>query len=122
MACSSAFAGKTAEEIRIYLNPGHGSWGPNNRPMQTIGRNAYTGVDVDTTGFFESNTNLWKMYSVLDHLVEAGVPFDRTLNQTNENPARVGAALDLSQHIVMSHVKVGPYPYVSKDTDDQNNA
>ena len=122
LACSSAFAGKTAEEIRIYLNPGHGSWGPNNRPMQTIGRNAYTGVDVDTTGFFESNTNLWKMYSVLDHLVEAGVPFDRTLNQTNENPARVGAALDLSQHIVMSHVKVGPYPYVSKDTDDQNNA
>ena len=121
LACSSAFAGKTAEEIRIYLNPGHGSWGPNNRPMQTIDRGAYTGVDVDTTGFFESNTNLWKMYSVLDHLVEAGVPFDRNKNQTNENPARVGAALDLSQNIVMSHVKVGPYPYVSKDTDDQNN-
>lgn len=112
LACGSIFANKTAEEVRIYLNPGHGSWSPNDRPLPTIGREPYNSADVDTTGFFESNTNLHKCFSILDELVEAGVPFDRTKNQTNDNPTRVGAALDLSQHIVMSHVKAGPYPYV----------
>ena len=120
MVAASAMAGKTADEVRIYLNPGHGSWGPNNRPCNTIGRPAYTRAAPDTTGFYESNTNLRKVLSTLDCLVEAGVPFDRTLNQTNENPARVGAALDLSQHIVMSHVKCGPYPYTGKADDEAN--
>ena len=120
MVAASAMAGKTADEVRIYLNPGHGSWGPNNRPCNTIGRPAYTSADPDTTGFYESNTNLRKVLSLLDGLVDAGVPFDRTLNQTNDNPARVGAALDLSQHIVMSHVKVGPYPYTGEADDDDN--
>ena len=39
------------------------------------------------------------------------MPFDKTKNQTNENPNRIGAALDLTQNIVMSHVKCGPYSY-----------
>ena len=26
----------TADDVRIYINPGHGSWGPNDRPMATI--------------------------------------------------------------------------------------
>lgn len=110
LSCGNAFAGKSAEEIRIYLNPGHGSWGSNDRPMNTIGRPPYTSADPDTTGFYESNTNLHKCFALLDELVEAGVPFDRDKNQTNDNPTRVGAALDMSQHIVMSHVKAGPYP------------
>ena len=121
MTVGSAMAGKTAQEVRIYLNPGHGSWGPNNRPLNTIGRAAYSSANPDTTGFFESNTNIPKLLSMLDCFVDAGVPFDRTLNQTNSNPARVGAALDLRQHIVMSHVKVGPYPYTG-DADDDDNA
>ena len=25
-----------ASQLRIYLNPGHGSWGPDDRPMATI--------------------------------------------------------------------------------------
>ena len=108
------------ETFRIYINPGHGSWGPNNRPCQTIGRAPYSSADPDTTGFFEANTNMHKCFSLLDHLVEAGVPFDRTKNQDNPNPARRGAALDLSQNIVMSHVMVGPYPYTGPKDDDDN--
>ncbi|MGM9832941.1 MAG: T9SS type A sorting domain-containing protein [Candidatus Limisoma sp.] len=121
LTVGSAMAGKTADQVRIYLNPGHGSWGPNNRPCNTLGRAAYNSANPDTTGFFESNTNLHKLLGMLDCLVDAGVPFDRSLNQINDNPARVGAALDLSQHIVMSHVKVGPYPYTG-DADDDDNA
>ena len=60
LACGSIFANKTAEEVRIYLNPGHGSWSPNDRPLPTIGREPYNSADVDTTGFYESNTNLHK--------------------------------------------------------------
>ena len=105
------------EDVRIYINPGHGSWTSNDRPCGTVKHGAYSPTDAaDTTGFFESNTNLRKGYAMLEKLVEYGVPFDRTKNQDNENPARVGAALDLSQNIVMSHVKAGPFPpYTSED-------
>ena len=123
-----ASAQVTKENVRIYINPGHGSWGPNNRHMATIGHNPISSENPDTTDFFESNTNLQKALALLDKLVEYGVPFDRTKNQTNENPNRIGAALDLSQNIVMSHVKCGPYPYsnVKDETlgyipDDQQN-
>lgn len=121
LTCGTAYAGKTADQVRIYINPGHGSWTGNDRPCQTIGRQPYTIENVDTTGFFESNTNLHKGFALLDKLVEAGVPFDRTKNQTNSNPDRIGAALDMSQHIVMSHVKVGPYPAHKGDDNGAYN-
>ncbi len=123
-----ASAQTAKEDVRIYINPGHGSWGPNNRHMATVGHNPISSENPDTTDFFESNTNLRKGLALLDKLVEYGVPFDRTKNQTNENPNRIGAALDLSQNIVMSHVKCGPFPYSNvKDEslgyipDDQQN-
>ena len=123
-----ASAQTSMEDVRIYINPGHGSWGPNNRHMATIGHNPISTENPDTTDFYESSTNLRKALALLDKLVEYGVPFDRTRNQTNANPNRIGAALDLTQNIVMSHVKCGPYPYSNvKDEalgyipDDQKN-
>ena len=52
---------KTADEFRIYLNPGHGSYGANDRPMKTIGHpntgvlnaEGTTWIDTDTLGFYE---------------------------------------------------------------------
>ena len=72
LACGSAFAATTfpVDQVRIYLNPGHGSWGPNDRPMGIIGHPAYSTENTDTTSFFESNTNLHKAFALLDHLVE----------------------------------------------------
>ena len=123
-----ASAQTAKEDVRIYINPGHGSWGPNNRHCATIGHNPISSIDPDTTDFYESNTNLQKGLQVLHMLAEYGVPFDHSKNQTNENPNRIGAALDLSQNIVMSHVKCGPYPYEYKydyieraDTDSVGN-
>ncbi len=45
--------------LRFYINPGHGSFGPNDRPMATIPYpNLPTTGMPDTCGFYESNTNL----------------------------------------------------------------
>ena len=103
------------EDLRIYINPGHGSWTTNDRPFALIDHEAYKKSDgsVDTLRFFESNTNLEKAFGVMEKLIEYGVPFDRTKNQSNSVTTRVGAALDLTQNIVLSRVKNGPFPVTS---------
>ena len=108
---AGASAQVSKDDVRIYINPGHGSWGPNNRHMATIGHSPISSENPDTTDFFESSTNLRKGLELLERLHQYGVPFDKTKNQTNSNPNRIGAALDLTQNLVMSHVKAGPYPY-----------
>lgn len=94
---AGAMQAKTADEVRIYLNPGHGSWGPNDRPMATIPypMTPETGRP-DTCGFYESNTNLWKV-------LQMGVTLER-MGVKKEN-------------IMYSRVKNGPYPYVSGAAD-----
>ena len=81
----------TADDVRIYINPGHGGWGPNDRPMATIPYPmlASTGRP-DTCGFYESNTNLWKGLEMRDALIRMGVQ---------------------SENITMSRTQNGPYPY-----------
>ena len=77
---------------RIYVNPGHGSWGPNDRPNATIPypNLASTGMP-DTCGFYESNTNLWKCLELRDKLEAAGA------------------------FVMMSHTQAGPWPYEKVD-------
>ncbi len=103
--CASA---KTADELRVYINPGHGSWTANDRPMAIRGHGPYSRTNTDTLSFFESNTNLRKGFGVLEELRASGLKFDPTLNQTGERH-QIGAARDMSNNIVMSHVKCGPY-------------
>ena len=57
----------SASAIKVYINPGHGSWGANCRPMATVNYAA-----GDTLGFFESNTNLWKSFMLEEKLLGAG--------------------------------------------------
>lgn len=98
----------TVDELRIYINPGHGSWTANDRPMPVKGHGPHKRVNTDTLSFFESNTNLRKGFGVLEKLRQMGLKFDETLNQTGER-WQIGAARDMSNNIVMSHVKCGPY-------------
>ena len=79
---------------RIYVNPGHGSYGPNDRPMATIPYpNLPTTGMPDTLGFYESNTNLWKcMY--LGEKLEA-----------------MGAT------VLYSRTQCGPWPYTMVNGD-----
>ena len=83
----------TASDVRIYINPGHGSWGPNDRPMATIPYPMLSSTGrPDTCGFYESNTNLWKGFEMRDALIRMGVQ---------------------PSNITMSRTANGPYPYVS---------
>ena len=77
---------------RIYINPGHGSWGPNDRPNATIPypNLASTGMP-DTCGFYESNTNLWKCLALQEKLEAAGA------------------------YVIMSRTQSGPWPYEKVD-------
>ena len=64
----------TADDVRIYINPGHGGWGPNDRPMATISYPMLSSTGrPDTCGFYESNTNLWKAFELKDALQRMGV-------------------------------------------------
>ena len=79
---------------RIYVNPGHGSFGPNDRPRATLQYpNLPTTGMPDTCGFYESNTNLWKcMY--------------------------LGAKLEAAGATVLySRTECGPWPYEMKNGD-----
>ena len=81
----------TADEVRIYINPGHGGWGPNDRPMATIPYPMLSSTGrPDTCGFYESNTNLWKAFEMRDALKRMGVR---------------------DENITLSRTANGPYPY-----------
>ena len=74
----------SAANKRVYINPGHGSWCANCRPMATIPYPNLSSTGMpDTLGFYESNTNLWKGLYLRDKLQEAGgytVFMSRTAN------------------------------------------
>ena len=79
---------------RIYVNPGHGSYGPNDRPMATIPYpNLPTTGMPDTLGFYESNTNLWKCMYLGEKLEAAGAT------------------------VLYSRTQCGPWPYEMKNGD-----
>ena len=91
LACCCFCLSATAQ--RVYINPGHGDWGPNSRPMATVpfpNLHATTG-GPDTLGFYESNTNLWKAFALNEKLQGAGYT------------------------TMMSRTENGPYPYVYGD-------
>ena len=100
MAAGTLYAeNKPADEVRIYINPGHGSWGPNDRPMATIPYPNLPSTGMpDTCGFYESNTNLWKCLKLYDVLQNMGVK---------------------KENLMMSRVKNGPYPYTTSNYDPE---
>ena len=93
LLCMSMSA-KDLTGIKIYVNPGHGSFGPNDRPMATIPYpNLPTTGMPDTCGFYESNTNLWKCMYLGAKLEAAGA------------------------EVVYSRTQSGPWPYEMKNGD-----
>lgn len=93
LLCMSMSA-KDLTGIKFYVNPGHGSFGPNDRPMATIPYpNLPTTGMPDTCGFYESNTNLQKAWYLGQKLLAAGA------------------------EVMYSHTECGPWPYEMKNGD-----
>lgn len=95
---ASSISAQSAQGLagkKIYVDPGHGSYGLNDRPQSTIPypfEYSYTNSNgtswiPDTAGFFETNTNLWKCLYLGEKLKKAGAT------------------------VVYSHTKAGPNPY-----------
>lgn len=82
---SALFFALSMWAAKIYVNPGHGAWCSNCRPMGTIPYPLGANGLPDTLGFYESNTNLWKALYLRDKLVAAGhtVVMSRTANGGN---------------------------------------
>lgn len=100
MAAGAAQA-KTADELRIYLNPGHGSFGPNDRPMSTIGHPGTSSLsDPDSLGFYEGRGTLPRAFGIGETLIKMGVK---------------------RENIVYSRLKNGPWPYVQGDETYNRN-
>ena len=89
-----SMSAKDLTGIKFYVNPGHGSFGPNDRPMATIPYpNLPTTGMPDTCGFYESNTNMWKCLYL-------------------------GAKLEaMGAEVMYSHTECGPWPYEKKNGD-----
>lgn len=47
-AASMSLQAQDASEIRVYINPGHGSWTPDDRPCTLVGHGAYSRTNTDT--------------------------------------------------------------------------
>ena len=111
MAFGLSAAAQSVDQVRVYINPGHGSWTANDRPCTLVGHGEYSRFNTDTLSFFETNTNLYKAYGLLDKLREMGLKYNDALNLGNGelNRWEIGPARDLSNNIVMSHCKAGPY-------------
>lgn len=78
---------KPADQLRFYLNPGHGGWGPNDRPAATIPFPALADGRPDSCGFYETNTNLWKVAELHHTLIRMGVkPENITYSRTSNGP------------------------------------
>lgn len=97
LSASAANPNATVDQVRIYINPGHGTYTSSDRPMATIKHGA---AMADTAGFYESNTNMQKAYGLLDKLREYGVPYNASKPITGSNQT----------NIRMSHATTGISP------------
>ena len=112
--CLSAAIGLTAEdkafnEARIYVNPGHGGWGSGDRNLVTI--NHALG---DTTGFYETNTNLRKGLQLYHDLVDNGaaeVMLSRTLNGIDDDCVKDGVPQIVNLSAICEDVEANNIDY-----------
>ena len=109
LSASAANPNATVSQVKIYINPGHGTYTSSDRPMATMGHGA---AGADTAGFYESNTNMQKAYGLLDKLKEYGVPYDNSKSPVYYTDAN-GNKYWQQKNIRMSHATTGVSPGLS---------
>ena len=107
ITCFALCLALSASAIKVYINPGHGTWGSEDRNMRTI--NYGYG---DTLGFWESNTNLWKALYMETKLKSAGytVVMSRRKNGTTASLATIRSEAENSgsNYFISIHSNAGP--------------
>ena len=98
LTANATIVKKNPKDVKIYIDPGHGAFNGDCRPMPTVKRGNYNTSNYDTTGFFESNTNLWKAWALFNKLKDYGV---------THTGSGIQSARDMSQGIMMSRVVNG---------------
>ena len=96
-----------ASAVKVYINAGHGSWGSEDRNMATI-----THALGDTTGFYESNTNLWKALQMEAKLKSAG--YTTVMSRRTNGESRALSAIKAeannsgADYFISIHSNAGP--------------
>jgi uncharacterized repeat protein (TIGR02543 family) len=115
----------SANAAKIYVNAGHGSWNTANcRNMRTINYQSYG----DTLGFWESNTNMWKCYSLQEKLVQAGHTVKMSRTQSGGTSMQNNSTCDKKLSVIaMESENWGSDYFISVHsnaaaTDDYGNA
>ena len=93
LTLTQAITQNVLPQARVYINPGHGGWGSNDRPLATINY-----AILDTLGFFETKSNLIKGLALRDELERAGTGYVR-MSRTRNGIAPASQAT-LNQHEV----------------------
>jgi N-acetylmuramoyl-L-alanine amidase len=96
----------SAWAVKIYINPGHGSWSANCRhmgvipvPVGSADANGYYSGN-DTLGFFESNTNLWKGLFLEKKLLEKGYQVKMSRRYSGGTNELESSAYDKALHVI----------------------
>lgn len=93
IAIAVSCAAMAQTKPKVYLNPGHGGWSPNDRPMATIPYPMLPETGrPDTCGFYESNTNLWKVYEMNNILGRHNFTTKLSRKKNGPFPWKSGAA------------------------------
>ncbi|MDE7152995.1 MAG: carboxypeptidase regulatory-like domain-containing protein, partial [Muribaculaceae bacterium] len=94
ISVSFAADAKKMKDLKIYINPGHGGYDSNDRPIQI-----YPFASNDSNGYWESKSNLYKglhMYYILDSL--GAKPYlSRIKNTTADDRSLSGIAAEANQ-------------------------
>lgn len=89
-----AVQAKKMSDLKVYINPGHGGYTSNDRPIQI-----YPFAPNDSNGYWESKSNLYKglhMYHILDSL--GAKPYlSRTKNTEADDRSLSGIAAEANQ-------------------------
>lgn len=89
-----AASAKKMSDLKIYINPGHGGYTSNDRPIQI-----YPYAQNDSNGYWESKSNLYKglhMYHILDSL-GAKAMLSRVKNTEADDRSLSGIAAEANQ-------------------------
>lgn len=94
LSVSFASEAKKMSDLKIYINPGHGGYDSNDRPISI-----YPFANNDTASYWESKSNLYKglhMYYILDSL--GAKPYlSRIKNTTADDRSLSGIAAEANQ-------------------------